>query len=233
MQAHSSLPTIGVLGGMGPAATADFFAKLVAATPARCDQDHLPVLLHSVPQIPDRASCFLHGGPSPAPMLSHIARGLERGGASMIVMPCNTAHLWHDAVVQAVQVPVLHIVDPVLCALRRDGITCAGLLGTTATVQAGLYRQRDPAGGIHWLEPEAHSQVQVAAGIAAVKAGDLAQARPLLLAAARALVARGAQALVYACTEVPLVLDPADAGVPTFDATQLLAEAAVQQALQS
>ncbi|MED5622155.1 aspartate/glutamate racemase family protein [Ideonella sp. BN130291] len=231
MPTASSFPTIGVLGGMGPAATADFFAKLVAATPARCDQEHLPVLIHSVPQIPDRASCFLHGGPSPAPMLGEIARGLEQGGAAMIVMPCNTAHLWHDAVARAVRVPVLHIVDPVLQALQRHGIAQAGLLGTTATVQAGLYRQRDSAGRIRWLAPQAGDQQRVTAGIAAVKAGDLAQGRKLLLAAARALVAEGAQALVYACTEVPLVLQPQAAGVPSFDATQLLAEAAVQRAV--
>ena len=70
-RAHA-LPTIGVLGGMGPAATADFYAKLVAATPAERDQDHLPVLIHAVPQIPDRAACFLHGAPSPAPLLARF-----------------------------------------------------------------------------------------------------------------------------------------------------------------
>lgn len=232
----AALPLVGVLGGMGPAATADFYRKLIAATPAQRDQDHLPVLIHSVPQIPDRAASFLHGAPSPAPMLAQIARQLQAGGASLIVIPCNTAHLWHDAVAQAVQVPVLHIVDPVLQALEAalPGArpVTVGLLGTEATVQGRLYPQRSAgAPRWRWLVPRAAEQRgQVDAGIRAVKAGELERGAVLLQAAASALVARGAQALVYACTEIPLVLQQAE--VPAFDATRLLAECTVHWALQ-
>ena len=228
----SALPTIGVLGGMGPAATADFYGKLVAATPAERDQDHLPVLIHSVPQIPDRAAAFLHGEPSPEPMLVDIAQQLERSGASLIVMPCNTAHLWHGPVAAAVKVPVLHIVDPVLAALRQAASAerplRVGLLGTAATVQSRLYPGRSKTDDVQWLVPDDDEQAEwVSSGIEAVKAGQMAQARLLLSLAARALVGRGARALVYACTEVPLVLSAVDFGVPALDATQLLADATV------
>ncbi len=234
----SALPTIGVLGGMGPAATADFYGKLVAATPAERDQDHLPVLIHSVPQIPDRAAAFLHGEPSPEPMLVDIARQLESSGAELIVIPCNTAHLWHGPVAAAVKVPVLHIVDPVLAALRQSlplqRPLRVGLLGTAATVQSQLYPLRSGTDAVQWLVPgEAEQAEWVSSGIEAVKAGQMTQAQKLLGFAARALVGRGASALVYACTEVPLVLSALDFGVPAFDATQLLADATVRWALRA
>jgi aspartate racemase len=231
---------VGVLGGMGPAATVDFFAKLVAGTPASRDQDHLPVLVHSVPQIPDRSDSFLHGAPSPEPMLVAFAKRLQASGAAVIVIPCNTAHLWHQAVASAVQVPVLHIVDPVIEALKHfmgDRIALrVGLLGTTATVESGLYPSRCESQGVtglQWMVPTPDEQRDfVARGIHAVKAGDADQGRVLLRAAACALVARGAQAVVQACTEIPLVLGHEALPVPAFDATQLLADATVAWALR-
>lgn len=229
---------VGVLGGMGPAATVDFFGKLVAATPAQRDQDHLPVLIHSVPQIPDRSDSFLHGAPSPEPLLVEFAQRLQAAGASVIVIPCNTAHLWHDAVSAAVSVPVLHIVDPVIAALRQalPGLDAprVGLLGTTATVESSLYPARGEArgaAGIEWLVPTPdEQQAFVSRGIHAVKAGQIELGGHLLRAAAQALIARGAQAVVHACTEIPVVLGGDDFGVPAFDATRLLADATVEWA---
>jgi aspartate racemase len=230
---------IGVLGGMGPAATVDFYGKLIAATPAQSDQEHLPVLIHGVPQIPDRSAAFLHGGPSPRPLLVAFAQRLEAAGAQVIVMPCNTAHLWHDDVAASVSVPVLHIVDAVVAAIAQRAASGAplpvGLLATTATLQGELYPRRSGAIGarhLHWIAPTAEQQQQwVAAGISAVKAGRMGAGRRLLALAARALVARGARAIVLACTEVPLVLGAATDGVPNLDATQLLAEATAEWVL--
>lgn len=243
--ASRALPVVGVLGGMGPAATADFHHKIVAATPARRDQDHLPLLIRSMPQIPDRSASILGGSPSPEPALIEHARALRDGGAAVIVIPCNTAHLWHEAVQAAVDIPVLHIVDPVLRALRslqaRDAAATGdgagwpvGLLGTRATMVCGLYPRRarsaGGADGMAWIDPLPEAQERyVDAGIHAVKAGDLARGAQLLGYAAQGLIDRGARALVLACTEIPLVLH--DLPVPTLDATQLLAEATVSWAL--
>lgn len=238
----ATLPLVGVLGGMGPAATADFHHKVISATPATRDQDHLPLLIRSVPQIPDRSASILRGSPSPEPALVEQARALRAGGAKVIVMPCNTAHLWHDAVQAAVDVPVLHIADAVLDALhglRReagepDGNDWpVGLLATRATVLSRLYpRHAEARGctGIRWIAPPETVQDDcVDAGIHAVKAGDLAKGRRLLARAARDLQERGARALVLACTEIPLVLD--DLPLPAVDATRCLAEATVRWAL--
>lgn len=239
----ANLPLVGVLGGMGPAATADFHHKVVSATPAERDQDHLPLLIRSVPQIPDRSASILSGSPSPEPALIEHARALRAGGAAVIVIPCNTAHLWHEAVQAAVDVPVLHIADAVLAALQElrtaRGVPEAtawpvGLLATRATVLCGLYPRRAQAvraSATCWMAPDAHAQHRhVDAGIRAVKAGDLGQGRHLLRQAAQGLQERGAQALVLACTEIPLVLD--DLPVPTIDATRSLAEATVRWALE-
>lgn len=219
---------IGVLGGMGPLATLDFMHKLMAATPAAHDQEHLPLLVSSIPQVPDRTAAFLGEGESPLPALIASGRRLVDGGAALVVMPCNTAHLWFDPLRAALGVPMLHIVDVALAEARRRagrGVP-VGLLATEATLASGLYTAR--AAEVDWRLPTpAEREGWITPGIAAVKAGDLARGRALLGEAATALAARGAQALVLGCTEIPLVVDAGTAPVPVIDATAALARATV------
>lgn len=233
---------LGILGGMGPAATADFYAKLVRLTPAARDQDHIPVLMEADPGIPDRSDSFLHGGPSPLPALTRGALALEAGGAALVAMPCNTAHLWHPALQARLGVPLLHIVDAVVADLRRllpraaGGELRVGLLGTPATVRSGLYPRRagadHAAAGWQWIAPSPQEQAGwVDTAIAAVKSGQLAQAREAMLEARQALLRRGVDAIAYACTEVPLALAGVDSPVAASDSTEALARLAVQQAL--
>ncbi len=234
-----ALPLIGVLGGMGPAATADFYRKLVELTPAERDQDHLPLLIRAVPQIADRAASILEGAPSPEPQLVSGALWLQASGATLVVMPCNTAHLWHAAIQEALQVPMLHIVDAVLDEVQqrfagRDTLRL-GLLATAATIRCGLYPTRaaqvKAAGrtAIGWLAPDdEHQAAWVDAGIRAVKARDMVLAQSLLGSAASQLIGQGADAIVLACTEVPLALGPQP--VPMLDSTRLLAQATLRWA---
>ena len=124
--------TIGILGGMGPLATADLFEKIIAHTRAARDQEHLRVLIDSNTRIPDRTAAILQGGEDPAPELRSSARGLERQGAELLIMPCNTAHYFYDAVQSSVSIPVLHMIRIMVQALRRKGIQQAGLLAPMA-----------------------------------------------------------------------------------------------------
>lgn len=221
---------IGVLGGMGPLATVDFMHKLLRATPAARDQDHLPMLVSSIPQVPDRTLAFRGQGPSPLPSLVEAGDRLVRAGVAFIVIPCNTAHLWFDELQQALQVPMLHVADAALAAVaERVGPGVAiGLLGTDATIESGLYARRAPEHA--WLLPTAEEIGKwLMPGIAAVKAGKLAVGRQLCGRAAQALADRGAGALLLACTELPLVLDDRSAGVPAVDATDALARAAARR----
>ena len=224
---------VGVLGGMGPLATIDFMRKVLAATDAATDQDHVPLIVSSIPQVPDRSAAFRGDGASPLAAMVASGRRLLGAGAGLVVVPCNTAHLWFAELQAALEVPMLHLVDAALA----DAITTAGpgatlgLLCTDATLASGLYLNRTPR--VQWALPTATEMLDwVMPGIAAVKAGELERGGELLSAAARALARRGAQALVLGCTEVPLVLGPRNAPVPVIDATAALARRAVAWSLE-
>ena len=133
---------IGIIGGMGPLATADLFEKIIVHTKAACDQDHLRVIIDSNTNIPDRTAAILHGGADPVPELTASARGLERMGAELLVMPCNTAHNFYDAVQGAVSIPVLHMVRLTAQALRERDVKRAGLLDRGDRYLSALFRQR-------------------------------------------------------------------------------------------
>lgn len=220
--------TVGVLGGMGALATVDFLHKLVEATPASCDQEHVPLLVRFCPEVPDRVEALLGKGPSPESALVAAARGLERGGAQCLVMACNTAYAWHDAIARALSIPILHIVDAALNQLGRPGASGAvGLLATTGTLRSRIYQSRS-GNDVSWITSSDLEQEQwVMPGIRAIKADRLAEGTRLLKLAAQALVGRGAQRIVMGCTEIPIALAGQDIGVPCVDSTLALARACV------
>ncbi len=119
-------PTLGVLGGMGAMATVDFLRKLVEATPAERDQEHIPLIVRFCPEVPDRAAALAGSGPSPQPALVAAAVELAAAGAQALAIPCNTAHYWYDALCAAVPIPILHIVDAALAELQRRGVSPQG-----------------------------------------------------------------------------------------------------------
>lgn len=226
------MEVVGVLGGMGPLATIDFMRKVLDATPAARDQDHVPMVVCSLPQIPDRTAAFRGAGDSPLDAIVACGRRLASAGADLVVMPCNTAHLWFDEVQDQLQLPMLHLVDAAL----REALDLAGpqarvgLLATDATIASGLYinRRLADAPPMKWLLPTAAEMLElVMPGIEAVKAGRLADGQARLAEAARALGRRGAEVLVLGCTEIPLVLDAAACTLPAVDATAALARQVV------
>jgi aspartate racemase len=219
--------TVGVIGGMGPAATVEFLARLVRATPAARDEDHLHVLVDCDPAIPSRTAAILEGGPSPAPRLCTIARGLELAGAQLLAMPCNTAHAYLDAIRAAVEIPVLDMVSE---AAARVVVGPVGLLATEAAVRSGLYEKAFHERGIRVLSPGAEDQEEVTRLIAAVKAGGTLKAlRPRLQLVVSRLAREGARAVVIGCTEVSLLHD-AGSSLPGIDALDCLVEATVREA---
>ena len=223
---------VGILGGMGPLATVDFVTKLLAATPAANDQEHVPVIVCAIPQVPDRTRAFRGEGESPVAAMIDSARRLEAAGAGIIVIACNTAHLWFDEVCAAVDLPMIHLVDAAIddAAAIVGPRGRVGLLGTDATLASGLYINRagPRTGAFQWLLPTAREMNElVMPGIEAVKAGDCDTGRIHLAAAAEALKSRGAMAVILGCTEIPVVLDGTKASLPVVDATAALARRAV------
>lgn len=200
---------VGVLGGMGPAATLDFLQKLIDETPATCDQDHVPVVMNSITRTPDRSAAILHQGASPLPAMLSGAEQLLRAGAGCIVMPCNTAHYWSEPLAAQLPVPLLDIMTACCdeIALRFPRGTRIGLMATEGTLRARLYQDRLEAAGYRVLAPtEREQRERVQAGIEAIKAGQLAMGAALVDAAADQLRSRGCDALLLACSELPVAM---------------------------
>lgn len=225
---------LGVLGGMGPLASAQFMLRLTLLTPALRDQDHIPAILWSDPRVPDRTAARLAGGPDPLPALLRGLHGLAAAGADAIAIPCNTAHGWFDAMRSATNLPILHIVDAAAEDLRRVGVRegRVGLLGTAATLQMGLYQERLEARGYSCMVPEpAEMDALVTPAIAMVKANRVAEAHEPAAEAARRLAGRGAAAVVLGCTELPLAVAAGPTlPFPVIDTIDALARAAIEWA---
>jgi aspartate racemase len=222
---------LGVLGGMGPLASAQFMLRLTLLTPAARDQEHIPAVLWSDPRVPDRTRGKLEGGEDPAPWLLRGVRGLKAAGAGAIAIPCNTAHGWYDAMA-AEGLPILHIVDAAADALRRvaPGGT-VGVMGTAATLRMRLYQDRLEAQGWTCVTPtDAEMAELVTPAIGLVKANRVAEAYAPLAEVVGALAAHGARAVVLGCTEIPLgiLAGPHHTlPVPTIDTIDALALAAI------
>jgi aspartate racemase len=224
-QLEPGVPVLGVLGGMGPAATADFLTKLVQATPAERDAHHIPVLLRSFPQIPDRSAAIVHGQQSPLPHLLLGVQFLAASGVSAIAIPCNAAHYWHSELQAAVTVPVLHIAEAIERALRRrDAFNGpVAVFGTEGTVRAHIFDERLIGSGYELLPLLEQEVSALGSAIRETKAGRLDMADGFLRVAAASVAGRGALTIVLACTELPLLPSAADPGL-FLDATGALAE---------
>lgn len=216
--------TVGVIGGMGPAATLDFVARVRRLTPAGKDQDHLRLIVDDNPGLPDRNAAIAGTGPSPGPALARTAQGLEAAGAEVLVMPCNTAHAFEADVRRGSRLPFLSIVEATIDAtLAVTDAARVGLLATTGCLGAGLYQRAFAARGVRTVALEGEDLTRFMRLIYAVKAGDAREAAHGLAELATELVAQGAEAIVAACTEVPLVLRPEAVDAPLIDSTECLA----------
>ncbi|HEV8340640.1 MAG TPA: amino acid racemase [bacterium] len=226
--------TIGVLGGLGPWATLDFFEKVLRLTPARRDQEHLRLIIDNNPKIPDRGPAILGspGAEDPFPALAATARAVEAAGADFIVIPCNTAHFFYEPIRRAVRVPVLHIMEEVAraAAARLPGLRRVGLLGTRATVATGLYQAAFASQGTEVVAPESKDQAVIDGLIYGIKAGRADELAAEGASVGRRLGEAGAEAIILGCTELPLVLGPETLGLPVLDSNLILAEAAVREA---
>jgi aspartate racemase len=228
---------LGVLGGMGPLASAHFMARLTLLTPATRDQDQIPAVLWSDPRVPPRLRD--PGTEDPWPWLRRGLRGLQQAGCGAVAIPCNTAHGWYDQM-KGEGLPILHIVEAAAAELRHalpvDGKTGAtiGLMGTATTLAMRLYQ--DPFEELGWrcIEPSREEMAaSVTPAIAMVKANRVAEAYAPLATVARSLAARGAGAVVLGCTEIPLgiLAGPyGEIGIPLVDTIDALALAAIRWA---
>jgi len=213
---------LGVLGGMGPAATLDFLTKLQAFTPAKSDQDHIRVLMDLNPKVPDRNVA----GSGAGPVLAEMAGALAGAGAEILAMPCNTAHAYADLIQRASGLPLIDLIETAASAARESGARRVGVIGTKGALR--LYREylAAQAMGLVTLDPD--RQAEFMNTIYKIKGGDLGPGvRREMASYAADLIAGGAEAVIAGCTEAPLVLGPADVSAPFIDPGELLARRCV------
>ena len=228
--------TIGILGGMGPEATAYFFTLIIRSTRAETDQEHIPVVIYSHPEVPPRTDAVLGEGPSPLPFLLEGVRVLKVAGADFIVMPCVTAHHFYNQIMTEVRVPFLNLVDEtILYALRKvPEMKKAGLISSTGTLKSRLFHEAFAREGVEIVEPADEEQAQVMEAIFGkdgIKAGFTSgKSKEIIHNTAQTLIGRGAEAVIAGCTEVPLVLKEGDIDVPLIEPLQILAEVSILKA---
>ena len=230
---------LGVLGGMGPLASAHFMVRLTLLTDAARDQDHIPAVLWSDPRVPDRNQARQGTGPDPLPWLVRGLHGLEAAGCGAVAIPCNTAHGWIDGMRAATRLPILHIIDAAAEDLRRQRVRPGrvGVMGTEATLAMRLYQDQLAALGWPTIEPDPAEMAElVTPAIEAVKANRVAEAYAPLAEMVGRLRDRGAQAVVLGCTEIPLGIQAGPwetLDVPVIDTIDALARAAINWAKPS
>lgn len=217
---------LGVLGGMGPAATLDFLGKLQALTPVERDEDHIRVIVDINPQIPDRSDPFAR----PGPVLAEMAGGLQGAGAQVLAIACDSAHVHADLISRASGLPLVDMIETASRAARDSGARRAGVLGARDAVR--LYHEYIAAQGMGLVTLPRDDQARFMDLVGRIKAGDLGAAvREGMRELAEVLVREGAEAVIAGCTEVPLVLDPGDVRAPLIDAGEELARRCVSVCL--
>ena len=228
---------IGVLGGLGPEATADFFSRLIRNTDAQSDQDHLHVVIDNNPKAPNRNLAIAGKGPTPDESFRQSALRLEKAGVDFIVMPCNTAHAFENAITSTTHIPFISIVKETCDFITENHgeLTSIGVLAVDGCLQSNLYGSLLSDIGIsqHYLEPQL--QQEFMALVYQIKSsGVTAEIKNSMVNMANILIDQGAQAILAGCTEVPLVLSKDDSSaplsVPLIDSTEILARRCVDYA---
>jgi aspartate racemase len=224
--------SVGIIGGLGPEATVDLMRRVIQATPAGDDQDHIRMLVDCNPKVPSRMKAILEGtGENPVPDLVTMAKDLAAWGADFLVIACNTAHLYFDRIQEAVPIPVLHMIDLTAdhVVSENPAIRKAGLLASWTVIRPGLYEAALEKRGVALLHPSPALQDRLLTAIRRIKTGRHgAPERESLEEAGRELVDQGVEALIIACTELSVIADGLKLKARIFDASQVLAEAIVQ-----
>ncbi|MEO0436672.1 MAG: amino acid racemase [Pseudomonadota bacterium] len=238
------MKTVGVLGGMGPEATVDLMSRVIALTPAIDDADHIPMLVDSNSQVPSRIAALLEGtGSSPEPVLISMAKRLQRMGAQLLAMPCNTAHHYHGAVQAAVQIPFLdmRMETAVFLAeraskLKRGRSGSIGFLASSALPRISLYENVFEKHGLHICYPDDESQRVLMRLIRSVKGDGKLISEENMRPAIMDLLSSEVDSILIACSELSAVssmieqLIEKQRAVPLFDTAEILAAAIVRAA---
>ncbi len=219
---------------MGPEATLDLFRKIIISTPAKSDQDHLPIIINNNPQIPDRTDFLLNGGKDPLPALVQSARQLEKWGAELLCMPSNAAHFFLDNIRSVIATPFVSIIEATSRKIGKMQPQPAkvGLLATVETMKTRIYHAACEQDGLEIVEPDEQQQAQLMEIIYGVKAGCAdAYVEPFRFLI-EDFAEKGPDVVIAGCTELPLLFDRITSPVPVVDPTLALAQEMVALGLE-
>lgn len=223
------METLGILGGMGPMATAYLLELIIQMTDAKTDQEHLDVIVLNNPRVPDRTAYILdRTKPSPLPVLQGMAQTLEGLGAGVLCAPCVTSHYFYSQLAGCVKVPLLHMVKETARELQEAQVRKAGILATTGTVRMELFQNALESQGIDWALPGDHGQELVMSLIYDdIKAGlpaNMGKFRRV----SEELFDQGCDCLILGCTELSLVKKVTPLGHGYLDALEVLSKRCVE-----
>lgn len=221
---------VGIIGGMGPSATASLFQKLIDYTDAMVDSEHMRIIIDNNTSIPDRTTSILRGENTPAIHILESGKKLEQYGVDMILIPCNTSHYYYSYIQNALKVPVVNMIKETAKECLEKGYQTVGILSTTGTRNTKIYDDELKKHGISAIYPDDEGQDKVMEIIYdQVKAGKPGDSS-IIKDALRQMEERGAQAYILACTELPIVIKDGDYGYRFIDSLDVLAKRAVVMA---
>ncbi|MBO4452545.1 MAG: amino acid racemase [Clostridia bacterium] len=222
------MATLGVIGGLGPMATAYFMELVTKMTKAKTDQEHIKTIIYSAPDIPDRTAFILgRSEKNPLPEMIKAGKALKSLGVDVIAIPCVTAHYFHDELEQSIGVKTLNALRETALCLSSNGIKKVGIMATEGTVGTGLFPKELSKQGIECVVPSEEGQKNVTSLIYdEIKSGK-APSEKKFFAAKNELIGKGAQAVILGCTELSLINNYMDTGDNILDVSEVLASAAV------
>lgn len=218
---------IGLLGGMGPEATASLFQKIIKQTDANSDQEHFRVIIDSNPKIPDRTQFILGEGVDPTPTMTEVAKNLENSGVDIIAIPCMTAHYFREAIQKDIETPIAdayQLLNDFLIENHPEAKTI-GILATSGTRLTKQFEKKLETFKIIYptMESQKSEVMEAIYGDEGIKAGYYSEPRQLLQKASEELIAAGADVIISGCTEIELALKQSDVAVPLVDPMEVMA----------
>ena len=230
MSIDTNKKTVGIIGGMGPGATALLFQKLIDYTDAKCDAEHMHIMIDNNTAIPDRTTAILNGEDTPALCIVESGRKLEQCGAELLLIPCNTSHYFYDYIQHNLSVPVVNMIAETARVCLENGYTKVGVLATTGTCNTHTYTRELMKFGIEAVYPDGEGQAKVMEIIYdQVKAGRKINVQ-ILDQTLKKMTSEGVQAFILGCTELPFAIKNGDFGYHFLDSLDILARRAVEMA---
>ena len=225
--------TIGILGSMGPESTVRLFENIVKATTVTKEQDHPRIIIDNNPQIPDRTEAILGYGKSPIEELQMTAKNLEKAGAQIIAIPCNTAHFYIKHIIKSVDIEIINMIQETAIYIEQNipQINRVGLLSTKGTIKSKIYHTIIKE--LEILTPEKddlEKLMNYIYGKEGIKLGKVQENKIKVKSLADLLIEQGAEAIIAGCTELSLVLSEEDLSVPLIDPLNILALSTIKKA---